>query len=114
MSTDSGTPHPNDDLEALRQEVEQLRERVADLEDRVQSSSTLPPAAKDYRDARVLDALEPGEIVTLRQFHQLFREHTDIRNEETLRERTKNLAESDAFENVGHRRWQYRGPGDDA
>ena len=81
------------DTAALREEIEALRERVTELESHVATgSSTLPPAASDYRDARVLEALDQGETVPLRK-------------------RIKTIAESEAFKKTGQQRWKYVGSG---
>lgn len=100
------------DAAALREEIEALRERVAELESHVATgSSTLPPAASDYRDARVLEALDQGETVPLRKLRELYLDLTDVRESDTLRKRIKTIAESEAFEKTGQQRWKYVGSG---
>jgi len=121
MSTTDDTPtesteQPTDQIEALREEIDQLhlelakaRQRITDLEERVESSSTLPPAASDWRDARVLDALEEGDYLSVTEFRDLIKSRTDVREQETVTERLKGLVKSDAFETAGTRRWRYIG-----
>jgi hypothetical protein len=106
------TPWQSGEIEALREELARLRDRVAELEERVDpSGSTLPPAARDYRDARVLEAITAGETVSARDLHALYREHTDIRSKQKRRDRVKDLVTSETFVDVGTRRWRYFGPG---
>ena len=111
-------PPMSDEIEALREEVSRLRhdlaqakQRIADLEARAQTTSSLPAAASDWRDARVLEALEPGDVLTLSEFRDLVESQTDIRSQEKITERVRGLAETDAFESVRGQRWRYRGPG---
>lgn len=121
MSADARDGANHDDVERLRQEVRELRDRVADLEAQVDQSSsttsmersTLPPAAKDYRDARVLEAFSPGTEVNVNQLQALYRQRTDIRESDTLRKRIKRLVTGEAFETIDRGRWRYRGPGGD-
>lgn len=107
------TPVP-DPVEDLRDELEALRDRVAELEAQVgPGGSSLPAVASDYRDARVLEAIDVGDEVHLRDLRALFLDRTDIRDDGTLRDRIKDLVESEAFDNVGTQRWEYLGPGGD-
>ncbi|WP_136690071.1 hypothetical protein [Halorhabdus amylolytica] len=113
---DPATTTIDSDVEALRAEVASLhkelaeaKQRITALEDRLENGSTLPPGAADHRDARVLEAIEPGDVVQLRTLRSLYEDRTDIRDEETLRERIKDLTRRDAFELVGRQHWQYLG-----
>lgn len=82
---------------------------VAELEAQVgPSDSTLPPEASDYRDARVLEALSPGERVRVSTLHELYDERTDIRDRDVRRSRVKDLVESAAFTRTDDRVWRYR------
>lgn len=109
-TTDTGSPAV-DDVEALRWELAELRDRVDILENQLESSSsTLPPVASDYRDARVLEALDVGDVPTLSTLRTLYEERTDISDDSTLRDRVKHLVQSEAFEEAGSRRWRYLGP----
>lgn len=111
-SRETSTPTAGATVEDLRREVEQLRERVAELESQVgPGGSALPPAASDYRDARVLDPLDAGDTVHLHDLRELYRSRTDIRDDSTLRERIKDLVETEAFEQIGKQRWRYHGTG---
>jgi hypothetical protein len=101
----------------LAAEVERLRQRVADLEacldeTDASESSALPTGARDHRDAAVLEALEAGERVTSSRLQKLYRKRTDIHREDTVLERQRELAKSDAFEILGPGRFRYQ-PGDD-
>jgi hypothetical protein len=108
----------DDEVVSLRREVETLRNGLRDLRDRVYEleeqmgagGSSLPPIASDYRDARVLEALSPGETVDLQQLQDLYQQRTDIREGDTLRSRVKDLVESEGFEEEGFQRWRYLGP----
>jgi hypothetical protein len=101
-----------DDEPNLRAELEALRERVATLEAQVSAGpSTLPSVASDYRDARVLEALDEGDKVHLHELRELYLDRTDIRDDATLRARIKDIAQSDAFERAGTQCWRYCGSG---
>lgn len=114
MSSPERLTPVSDPAEDVREEIEALRERVAELEAQVGTgSSTLPPAASDYRDARVLEAIDVGDDVHLRDIRELYTDRTDIRDGETLRDRVKDLVESEAFDHVGTQRWRYLGSGGD-
>lgn len=99
-----------DRVDRLAAEVERLEERVAELEaqDGSPSSSTLPEGATDYRDARVIEALTPGETVTPRRLRDLYRDRTDIRDSDTLRDRTKALVGREPFEPTGQSTWRFK------
>jgi hypothetical protein len=100
---------------ALERENERLRDRIDDLEDQLSPDSpTFSPAASDYRDARVLEALDAGDKLRLSTLRSLYLERTDIQYDKTLRDRVKNLVESDAFEEIGHQRWRYIGTADES
>jgi hypothetical protein len=113
VSSNPDQPGPAaDDVAALREEVARLRDRVDALEEQVGAgTSSLPPAAKDYRDARVLKALDAGDVVPLQRLRTLYQERSDVRDADTLRDRVESLVSSDAFENIGMQRWRYHGPG---
>lgn len=108
--------HP--EVEQLREEVDELRECITELVDRVATledsgtRSTLPPGASDWRDARVLEDLEPGTVITTAQFRQLIRSNTDITDDNTITERMECLTSTDAFEKAHTKhnfRWRYLG-----
>lgn len=102
-----------DELVAVRKEIAQLRQRISDLEDQMgPSESTLPPAAKDYRDARVLERLDEGEVVTLKRLQVLYQEFTDVKDRDTMRDRIEHLVQTPAFNRLAFQKWQYVGPGD--
>ena len=64
------------------------------------------------RDARILDALDPGEVVTLPELRDIVTSETDITADDTARERIKRVTDTEAFENIGRRhrpRWRYLG-----
>lgn len=110
MSTEPDATGPDrDEVAALRREVDQLRERLDELEAKVgPSDSTLSPAASDYRDARVFEALSPGERVRVSTLYELYDERTDIRDRDVRRSRVKDLVESAAFTRTDDRVWRFR------
>lgn len=117
MSQAEPTDEPTD--ETLRERVDRLEREVATLraqieEDADTASSTLPPGASDYRDARVLEALAPGDTVGPGTLQDLYRDRTDVRDRETLRERIKSLVERGPFEHASRRRWRYVPEGGDS
>jgi len=110
MSTETpstSAEQSDEEIVELRRELAALRRRVTELEQRINSTSTLPPAASDYRDARVLDVLSRGQTLHLRQLRSIYFDLTDIRDKETVRDRIKDLVESEVFEKVGQQRWRY-------
>jgi len=112
VSSNPDQPGPAaDDVAALREEVARLRDRVDALEDQIGGSSTLPRHAKDYRDARVLAALDAGDEVHLDRIRTLYQERSDVRDADTLRDRVRDLVQTEAFTPTGRQRWRYHGPG---
>lgn len=117
-TTDSTDPADRtDEIAALREEVQALRrdlaraeDRIADLEEQVGPSSSLPAAASDWRDARVFEALDAGQVIGVSTFRDVVAEATDIRDSDTITERVKSLAQGPAFEQVGSQRWRFCGP----
>ncbi|MFW6435968.1 MAG: hypothetical protein ACOCY1_06255 [Halovenus sp.] len=104
-----------DEIAYLRLELAQAKQRITELEatiDETGSATSLPPAASDWRDARVLEALDPGDVLSLKQFRTLVESRTDIRDDEKITERVRRLAETDAFERLDPG-WRYRGAGGD-
>jgi len=100
-------------IAALEEEHSRLRDRIDELERKLDSeSSALPAAASDYRDARVLDGLQVGDEPRLSTLQTLYLGRTDIRDDETLRDRIEDLVESPAFETIGYQQWRYLGPKD--
>lgn len=94
---------------ATKEEVARLRKRVAQLEDIVEelqsaaggeSSSPSDVGFADDRDRAVLDALEPGDVVTPPKLGALYRKHTDVRNKQTTRSRVESLTASPKFERL--------------
>jgi hypothetical protein len=104
----------DEEIAALRREVEYLHDRLDELEARLgPGPSSLPPAASDHRDARVLEALTRGETVGVKGLHTLYDERTDVRDDAVRRDRVKDLVETPAFERVDTRTWRYLGPATD-
>jgi hypothetical protein len=104
-----------DEIADLRAELAEARQRITDLEQRVHSSPSSPAGPSgtpDWRDARILDALDPGEVVTLPELRDIVTSETDITADDTARERIKRVTDTEAFENIGPRhrpRWRYLG-----
>lgn len=100
-----------------RKEFARLRQRIADLEERldeVESSSSTKTGGSgpgDHRDNAVIEQLVEGKQYRLNQVARLYREHTDVRNRKTAKERAKTLVEGRTFAIVGTDNFRFRGGG---
>ena len=67
------------------------------------------PTNWDHRDREVLDVLahENPDTVSLAQFRRLYRQCTDVRREDTMRDRIQHLTTEGPFEYDGHQSWAY-------
>lgn len=121
-----------DELRTAREERAELQargrhhdQRLADHHDRLgRLESTVDidigdleagiPASFDARDRRVLRVLENNqrEEVTSGQLGTLYERQTDVRSNNTKRNRVKRLVEDGPFEKIGTGRWRYLGFGD--
>ncbi len=75
-----------------------LEERVAELEAELGLEDSQPEPDYDSRDQAIVERLEPGETITVSELRQLYRRHTDIRSEKTLKRRMKGLVDRPEFE----------------
>jgi len=66
--------------------------KVNDLEDSVDATVN-----HDDRDEAVIEHLEPGEPVKISRLHKLYRRHTDIRADDTLKQRVRGLVAGPDF-----------------
>ncbi|WP_226040868.1 hypothetical protein [Natrinema sp. DC36] len=82
--------------EDLEERVEDLEGRVAELEALLEDS-TDSTVNYDDRDEAVIDHLEPGEPVKITRLHKLYRRHTDIRADDTLKQRVRGLVSGPDF-----------------
>jgi hypothetical protein len=71
------------------------------------------PPYIDRRDEAVIEALIPGEVYSVRQITKLYKQRTDIRNDNTAKNRKSTLVNTPAFENVDIGRFRYLGVGAD-
>ena len=75
--------------------AQQALAKVNDLEDRVDEhealleDSAIETVDYDDRDAAVIEHLEPGKPVKISRLHKLYRRHTDIRADDTLKQRVR-------------------------
>jgi hypothetical protein len=101
-------------VEALRKKVNTLEARIDELEaqsDGTENGEGSEPrrTGRDGRDQAVLDELDAGEVVSLRRLQGLYRTHTDIRSERTLKNRVRSLTKRSEFEQAAHAKWRYIG-----
>ncbi|WP_323192391.1 hypothetical protein [Halostella sp. PRR32] len=75
--------------------VNDLEQRVDELEDSGEPNSEA--AGYDSRDSAVVGHLEPGEPVEIKTLRQLYRRHTDIRADDTLKKRIQGLVAGPDF-----------------
>lgn len=94
--------------EPTRREFEGLKARVRALEADQEERDVSPSDGLDSRDAAVLDALDHGESYTGMRIKHFYKKHTDIRREDTAKERAKTLTKKDCFQRDG-RQYVYRG-----
>lgn len=103
------------ECDALERRCDVLENRIEELErskrDSECSSEGLSLDRGDHRDEAVLELLTPGEKVSPARFHELYRNHTDLLNRETIAKRVENLVSGPEFEGCGSRIWEYR-PGE--
>lgn len=105
------------DVEELRQLVDAAHKRIDELESEledlrgssIEGRSATDASPFDARDSAVLDALGPGQTVTVSDLQQLYRTHTDVRAKQTLKSRIKTLTGHDRFETRSAGRWRYVG-----
>ena len=105
----------SDELADLRARVEALEDELAALKADVESEDTHPGGVQmftDPRDASVVDALEPGQSVSLTRLRNLYLQRTDVRKENTLRDRVKRLTKTPLFEREKNG-WTFVGEEDD-
>lgn len=91
----------------------EINERVERLELLATSFGTIDEieGVEDQRDKAVLKAIQARdqEEFSLRDFRQLYKAHTDVRKDETLRDRIRNLTQNGPFETCGRQKWLYVG-----
>lgn len=93
---------------------QELEERLSRVEEALgidDAADAIGQQQFDERDARVLRVLkecEP-ETVTVAKLHELYKRKTDIRQKETLRDRTRTLVEQGPFEKEAYQKYRYTG-----
>lgn len=97
----------------LRERVDEQDERIADLEAQIERDSSGSPSSSrsSGRDQAVIDQLDAGEVVTVSRLKDLYRTHTDIRTDRTLKNRVPSLLKRPDFEEVAFKKWRYTGGG---
>ncbi|QLK25434.1 hypothetical protein HYG81_15295 [Natrinema zhouii] len=107
---------PEDALEVAQRalsKVQDLEERVAELEGD-DGESVDDDYDYDDRDSAVIEHLVAGEFVTVSQLRRLYRRHTDIRSDDTLKKRIQGLVAGPDFEIAGVGEIRYDPDGDRA
>ena len=102
---------------ATKQDVVELRKRISELEDALEEATSGATGGTvgqtggygDSRDSAVIDQLTPGQTVGIGQLKQLYRTHTDIRSDRTLKNRVKTLTKSPLFDHRDRGAWVYIG-----
>jgi len=97
------------------EKIAELEERIERLEQIVErgavpnmSDESDAPDNLDSRDAAVVGELEHGRSYSVSQLRRLYKQHTDIRNDSTAKERVKSLVQNDFFQSK-NRRFIFRG-----
>lgn len=95
--------------------IEQLEDRIEQLEENQNAGNGDNNSTRggygfgDDRDASVLDTMERGETYPVKAIKARYIGETDIRNEETLRNRVTTLCDSQLFEPAGHGKKRFVG-----
>lgn len=98
-----------DRLDELGARLDAAHKRIDYLEGVLEGQSDSESAGADGRDQAVLDEISEGDRVGVAALKQLYRTHTDVRSEQTLKQRVKSLTARDAFVPIGPGAWRYRG-----
>jgi len=101
----------------LREELEALKARVRSLERKLgeddgittSRTKTTPTSRLDHYDEPVVETLERGEVYHVRDLTQRYLTHSKITDDDTAKERVKQLVRSNGFENRGGGRHEYTG-----
>lgn len=96
---------------SIEEKVAALEARIEALEERLDETAggtTDTPASLDRRDSKVVAELEHGRSYSGLQVKRLYKQHTDIRQDRTAKERAKALVKQDFFQLNG-RHHVYRG-----
>jgi uncharacterized coiled-coil DUF342 family protein len=103
--------------EISQSEFEELKARVRRLETKLEEADENPTATKktahvgtvDRFDRRVLESLEPGEVVTLKRFRTLYNA-AGVKDGEKIKARLQALTDREEFNSTrGIGRWKYVG-----
>ncbi|WP_135535400.1 hypothetical protein [Halostella pelagica] len=94
---------PGDALQVAQRalsKVDELEQRVDELEETTDAAAS---GGRDFddRDSAVVERLDPGEAVPVGRLRKLYRRHTDIRSEDTLKKRIQGLVASPDFAIAG-------------
>lgn len=105
--------------ETSSEEVEHLLEIISHMDARIKRLESMAdpdfdkPLSYDFDgyDEPVMQALAESnpDTVTLDEFKTLYRRHTEIKNDETIRRRVKSLVKIGPFENERPGRWLFLG-----
>lgn len=103
---------PNQQVEDLLDVVQHMHTRINRLESMADPDFDKPLSYEfDAYDEPVMHALSESDpdTVTMDEFKTLYRRHTDIKNDETIRSRVKSLVKIGPFENERPGRWRFLG-----
>jgi hypothetical protein len=108
-----------DTVQSLLETQQSLLETIEDQQRRIERLETLATTFGEIdvqgvdspHDRAVIDAIRAGEKreYSLEELRDLYKQHTNIRRSETLKQRVKTLTEQGPFEQVAAQRWLYTG-----
>lgn len=93
--------------------IANLEARIDELEAKIEELDAEPSSTSagfdtcDHRDRAVLERLEPGTAVTIRDLRRLYKQHTDIKSKETLVERLRSLTDRPEFQSIARQKYRY-------
>lgn len=96
-------------VDAAHKRIDHLEEELEDARSGAQSDQFAGSSGFDGRDQAVLEQLQPGQRVSASELKQLYRSHTDVRSNQTLKNRIKTLTSAGAFESTGPGAWKFVG-----
>jgi len=102
----------HDQQEAIIEQLQDQRRRVERIEKLATTVGEINIDGIDNpRDEAVLAAIRAGNTreFSLRNLRRLYKEHTDVCRDKTLRRRIKHLTEHGPFEKADNREWLYVG-----
>lgn len=84
-----------------RSEFEELKKRLEELEDKLGETTPEGPSnGLDHRDRSVLNYMRENGVRSKRALVNLYLARTDIQNRKTAKRRTKNLEQTEEYEEL--------------